>query len=39
VTSVVDDPKYLRQPFVVTTQFKKQSDAKGWDPTSCSATW
>jgi len=39
VTSIVDDPKYLRQPFIVTTQFKKQSDAKGWDPTPCSATW
>ena len=39
VTSVVDDAKYLRQPFIVTTQFKKQADAKGWDPTPCSATW
>jgi len=39
VTSIVDDPKYLRQPFIVTTQFKKQADAKGWDPTACSSTW
>jgi hypothetical protein len=39
VTSVVEDTKYLRQPFIVTTQFKKQADAKGWDPTPCSATW
>ena len=39
VTSVVEDAKYLRQPFIVTTQFKKQADAKGWDPTPCSATW
>ena len=39
VTSVVDDAKYLRQPFIVTTQFKKQADAKGWEPTPCSATW
>jgi hypothetical protein len=39
VTSVVDDSKYLRQPFIVTTQFKKQADAKGWEPTPCSATW
>ena len=29
VTTVVDDPKYLRQPFIVSTQFKKQPDAKG----------
>ena len=39
VTSIVDDPKYLRQPFIVSTQFKKQFDAKGWDPTACSSTW
>jgi hypothetical protein len=39
VTAIVDDPKYLRLPFIVTTQFKKQADAKGWDPTPCSATW
>jgi hypothetical protein len=39
VTAVVDDPKYLRQPFIVSTQFKKQADAKGWEPTPCSSTW
>jgi len=39
VTTVVDDPKYLRQPFIVSSQFKKQPDAKGWDPTPCSSTW
>jgi hypothetical protein len=39
VTTVVEDAKYLRQPFIVTTQFKKQADAKGWEPTPCSATW
>ena len=39
VTSVVDDQKYLRQPFIVSSQFKKQADAKGWDPTPCSASW
>jgi len=39
VTSIVDDPKYLRQPFIVSTQFKKQVDAKGWEPTPCSASW
>ena len=39
VTAVVDDAKYLRQPFIVSTQFKKQADAKGWDPSPCSATW
>jgi hypothetical protein len=39
VTSVVDDPKYLRQPFMVSSQFKKQGDARGWEPTPCSASW
>jgi hypothetical protein len=39
VTAVVDDAKYLRQPFIVSTQFRKQADARGWDPSPCSATW
>jgi hypothetical protein len=39
VTSIVEDPKYLRQPFILSTQFKKQPDAHGWEPTPCSATW
>jgi hypothetical protein len=39
ITSVVQDPLYLREPFIITSQFKKQSDASGWDPTPCSARW
>jgi hypothetical protein len=39
VTTVVDDPAFLTQPFIVSSQFKKQRDATGWDPTPCSATW
>jgi hypothetical protein len=39
ITSIVDDAKYLRQPFIVSTQLKKQADARGWEPTPCSATW
>jgi hypothetical protein len=39
VTAIVDDAKYLRQPFIVSSQFKKQADGKGWDPSPCSATW
>ena len=39
VVAVVEDPQYLRQPFVVSTHFRKQADAAGWDPTPCSATW
>lgn len=39
VTSVVDDPKYLQQPFIISSQFRKEADASRWDPTPCSATW
>ena len=37
ITSVLDDPQYLAQPWVRTNQFRKQADAKGWNPTACSA--
>jgi len=39
VTSVVEDTQYLRQPFMVSSQFRKQADAAGWDPAPCSSTW
>jgi hypothetical protein len=39
VTTVVEDPQYLTQPFIVSSQFRKQADATGWDPTPCSSTW
>jgi len=37
ITSIVDDPQYLNQPFITSTNFKRQADAKGWNPTPCSA--
>jgi hypothetical protein len=37
ITSVLDDSQYLQQPWVRTNQFRKQADAKGWNPTACSA--
>jgi hypothetical protein len=37
VTTIVDDPQYLTEPFVTSTNFRKQLDATGWDPTPCSA--
>ena len=37
ITSMLDDPQYLAQPWVRTSQFRKQPDAKGWNPTPCSA--
>jgi hypothetical protein len=35
VTTIVEDPQYLTTPFVTSTNFKKQSDAAGWSPTTC----
>jgi hypothetical protein len=37
VTTIVDDPMYLNQPFITSTHFKKQADASGWNPTPCTA--
>jgi len=37
ITSVVDDPQYLRQPWVTALHFKKEPDGAKWDPTPCSA--
>ena len=39
VTIVTTDPAYLRQPFVITSHFKKEPSAAKWNPTACSATW
>jgi hypothetical protein len=36
-TLMLEDPKYLTQSFVRSAQFKKQTDAAGWDPSPCSA--
>jgi hypothetical protein len=37
ITSVVDDPKYLRLAYVTALQFKHEADGAKWDPTPCSA--
>jgi hypothetical protein len=37
VTTVVEDPKYLQRPYIVSSHFKKEADASKWDPTPCSA--
>jgi hypothetical protein len=36
VTTIVRDRQYLREPFVTSSDFKKQSDGTGWRPTPCS---
>jgi hypothetical protein len=39
VTIVVTDPIYLREPFIISSHFKKLADNTGWNPTACSARW
>lgn len=36
ITTIVEDPQYLSIPYVTSTNFKKQADDSGWNPTSCS---
>jgi hypothetical protein len=33
--TMVDDPKYLNQPFVTSTHFRLEPDASRWHPTPC----
>jgi hypothetical protein len=35
VTTVVNDPQYLTQEFVLSSQFKKESDTSKWNPRPC----
>jgi hypothetical protein len=37
VTTTVEDPTYLTEPYLTSTHFKKQADATGWNPTPCTA--
>jgi hypothetical protein len=35
VTTVVNDPTYLTQEFVISSQFRKEEDASRWSPRPC----
>jgi hypothetical protein len=35
VTSIVEDPVYLSEPFITTSSFKKLPDGSSWTPTPC----
>jgi len=35
VTTIVEDPAYLTQPFITSTHFRKEPDGSGWNPTTC----
>ncbi|HTR39601.1 MAG TPA: hypothetical protein VMH80_27195 [Bryobacteraceae bacterium] len=39
VTITVTDPTYLREPFIISSQFKKLAGNTGWKPTDCSSRW
>ncbi|HEY6340017.1 MAG TPA: hypothetical protein VIY49_00880 [Bryobacteraceae bacterium] len=36
ITTTVEDPTYLAQPFLTSSHYKKQPDSSGWRPTPCS---
>jgi hypothetical protein len=38
VTTIVDDPKYLEQPFITSTHFKKEPDGAKLRPMPCTAS-
>ena len=37
ITTVVEDPLYLNQPFITSSHFKKETEQSGWRPEPCSA--
>jgi hypothetical protein len=37
ISTTIEDPTYLTEPFLTAAHFKKQADATGWNPTPCSA--
>jgi hypothetical protein len=37
VTTIVEDPQNLSEPFVTSTNFKKQKDTAGFSPAACTS--
>jgi len=37
ITTTVEDPAYLTEPYQTSVHFKRQADASGWNPLPCSA--
>jgi hypothetical protein len=35
VSTLVEDPKYLTEPFLVSSNFRKEHDGAAWNPKSC----
>jgi hypothetical protein len=38
VTTIVEDPQYLNQPFVTSSHFKKEPHGSKWSPSPCKGT-
>lgn len=36
VASILEDPKYLQQPYAVSPHFKREADGSRWNPVACS---
>src|SRR5437867_3204917 len=39
VITIVDDPRYLSQPFITSTHFKRASDGSRWTPMRAENQW
>jgi hypothetical protein len=39
ITTLIEDPRYLRETRMIAIPFKKEADGSKWDPTPCSARW
>ena len=37
VKTIVNDPTYLTEPFITSTNLRNQRDSSGWNPTACTA--
>lgn len=37
VLTIVNDPEYLATPYVISTDFRRETDASKWNPTPCTA--
>ena len=35
VTTIVEDPRYLTQPFITSTSFRREADQSKWNPAPC----
>jgi hypothetical protein len=38
VTTIVEDPRYLTQRYIVSNHFRRETDERKWDPQPCGAS-